>query len=304
MAIVPGNHDINRLTCQGYFVTQEGAEQEPVPPYYPKWTHFAAAFEAFYSDVERATFTPDEPWTLFAMPDLKVVVAGLNSTMAESHRDDDHYGHVGEAQLRWFAHRLDAYAGLEWLRLGAVHHNAVRGAVSDDENLRDADDLDRILGEPGLLNLLLHGHTHDGRLRRLDSGLIALSTGSAAVSQAARPAEVPNQYQLITIDHKGLTRHARQYALGQRRWIADTRISRSGSDWRDRQELSLTGVNTTFPPPEPDARPDPPANAPAGRHSLIPSRSQRAAPQSRRPVEPSGGGDPGQPSTSDSDDPA
>src|SRR5262249_9724079 len=38
------------------------------------------------------------------MPDLKLVVAGLNSTMRESHRDDDHYGYLGEAQLRWRDH--------------------------------------------------------------------------------------------------------------------------------------------------------------------------------------------------------
>jgi hypothetical protein len=64
-----------------------------------------------------------------------------------------------------------------------VHHNVVRGAVLDDENFRDADDLDRWLGlsQPGAVNLILHGHTHDGQVHRLPSGLIALSTGSAAV---------------------------------------------------------------------------------------------------------------------------
>ena len=95
------------------------------------------------------------------MPDLGVVVAGLNSTMAESHLEADHYGWVGEDQLRWFADRLDAYRRQGWLRLAAIHHNVVRGAVLDEENLRDADDLDRWLGGP-VVNLLLHGHTHDG----------------------------------------------------------------------------------------------------------------------------------------------
>ena len=42
-----------------------------------------------------------------------------------------------------------SYRSEGWLRLGVVHHNVVRGAVADDENLRDADDLDEILGEPG-----------------------------------------------------------------------------------------------------------------------------------------------------------
>lgn len=264
VAVVPGNHDVNRKACEGYFATEEADERAPVPPYFPKWKQFVAAFEEFYADVPGVAFSPDEPWTLFEVPDLAVVVAGLNSTMAESHRDSDHYGWLGEAQLRWFAERLADYRDQGWLRLGAVHHNAVRGAVQDDENLRDADDLDRILGETGLLNLLLHGHTHDGRLQRLPSGLVALSTGSAAVEPDARPAEVPNQYQMLTIGPGGFTRHTRQYAPGQRRWIADTRISRTGSDWIDHQPYPLTDVHATFRPPDPppvDAVTQPPGRA-------------------------------------------
>ncbi|MGH4018226.1 MAG: trypsin-like peptidase domain-containing protein [Pseudonocardiaceae bacterium] len=148
VAIVPGNHDVNRNACDAYFRDQEADECEPVGPYWPKWRHLVAAFEQFYDGVDGVSFTPDEPWTLFEMPDLAVVVAGLNSTMAETHRDADHYGWVGEHQLRWFADRLARYRDQGWLRLAAVHHNAVRGATADDENLRDADDLDRSLGSP------------------------------------------------------------------------------------------------------------------------------------------------------------
>ena len=248
VAIVPGNHDINRKACEAYFADQESEEASPVEPYWPKWRQFVSVFEDFYADIDAVTFTPDEPWTLFEMPELGVVVAGLNSTMAESHHESDHYGWIGEHQLRWFAGRLASYRAKGWLRLAAVHHNVVRGAVMDDENLRDADDLDRIIGEPGLVNLLLHGHTHDAKLHWLPSGLPALSTGSAAVDAAARPTEVPNQYQLITLGPADFTRYARQYALGQRRWIGDTRISQNGSDWRDFRSHKLTDVDTAFPP--------------------------------------------------------
>ncbi len=250
VAIVPGNHDVNRRACAAYFAEQESDEAEPVAPYWPKWRHFAAALEDFYAGT--ATFTPDEPWTLFEMPDLEVVVAGLNSTMAESHRDGDHYGWTGEHQLAWFARRLANYRNRGWLRLGAVHHNAMRGAATDDENLRDAMVLDRMLGASGLVNLLLHGHTHDAKLHWLSSGLPVLATGSAAVEEAARPGEVPNQYQLITVRRDGFTRHARQYAPGQQRWIGDTRISRTGSDWRDTRPHLLADVDATFPPPAAD----------------------------------------------------
>ncbi len=247
VAMVPGNHDINRLACQGYFNDQASRQRDPVAPFWPKWREFVAAFEEFYAEVPGATFTPDEPWTLFEMPAINTVVAGLNSTMAESHRDEDHYGWLGEAQLRWFAGRLQDYRRRGWLRLAAVHHNAARMAALDEENLRDAEDLDRYLGEPGLVNLLLHGHTHDGRLHRLPSGLIVMSTGSAAVDADARPAEVPNQYHLLDVRRDGVTRYARQYALGQKRWIGDPRISGDGSSWVVRQPVDLTDVDAALP---------------------------------------------------------
>jgi WD40 repeat protein/V8-like Glu-specific endopeptidase len=267
VALVPGNHDVNRKACEAYFAEQESDEREPVPPYWPKWRQFVSAFTRFYADVATATFTPDEPWTLFEMPSLGVVVAGLNSTMAESHRDGDHYGLVGEHQLRWFAERLADYRSRGWLRLAAVHHNVARGAATGEENLRDADDLDRILGQPGLANLLLHGHTHDGRRHRLGSGLAALSTGSAAVDAASRPAEIPSQYQLVTVRRDGFTRHARQYAPGLHRWIGDTRISASGSDWRDAQAYPLDSVHAALP--EDKAEPEPAAaGGAAGRAPL------------------------------------
>ena len=247
VAIVPGNHDVNRAACESYFKAQEAEEKQPTPPYYPKWTQFAARFNAFYADVAGVTFTPDEPWTLFEMHDLSVVVAGLNSTMAESHRESDHFGWIGEEQVRWFAKRLAAFQQDGWLRLAAVHHNAIRGAVLDEENLRDADDLDRVLGEPRLVNLLLHGHTHTGRLTRLGSGLISLATGSAAVAETARPTEVPNQYQIVRINRGALVRYARQYARDQRRWIGDNRVSPSGSDWSARTQHTFANVDATFP---------------------------------------------------------
>jgi hypothetical protein len=96
------------------------------------------------------------------------------------------------------------------------------------------------------VNLLLHGHTHDGRLHRLSSGLLALSTGRAAVTAGARPQEVSAQYQLLTVHPSGVTRYARQYAVGQRRWIGDTRISTYGSDWHHHEPSLMQHVLATF----------------------------------------------------------
>lgn len=150
VAIVPGSHDVNRMACQAYFAEQESQEAEPVPPYYPKWNQFAEAFKEFYADLSDATFTPDEPWTLFEMPDLAVVVAGLNSTMTESHLDRDHYGWVGQRQLRWFTERLTDYRRRQWLRLAAVHHDPASGNLRDGQALRETLD-------PHLARMLTHG---------------------------------------------------------------------------------------------------------------------------------------------------
>lgn len=48
VAIMPGNHDVNRNACEAYFLRQKADGREPVAPYWPKWEHFAAAFEQFY----------------------------------------------------------------------------------------------------------------------------------------------------------------------------------------------------------------------------------------------------------------
>jgi 3',5'-cyclic AMP phosphodiesterase CpdA len=284
LAIVPGNHDINRLASEEYFLRERAEERKPQPPFRPKWRYFAETFQRFYADLDlpdgatAATFSPElHPWSLFAMPELKVAVAGLNSTMAESHRDGDHYGLLGEGQLAWFAQELRRYRDAGWLVLGAVHHNAVRKAVDDQQNLRDAADLDRVLGHrvpgypetgPGPMHLLLHGHTHDGRLHRLPSGLPAVSSGSAALTAAARPAEVPRQYQLVTVRTDGLTRHVRAYLPDRRTWTGDNRADPVHDTWTVTEPTSMpapAALTTESRAVEPRAAGPPPPRGP-GRH--------------------------------------
>ena len=109
VVMIPGNHDINRKACEAYFNNCEADGEKPVAPFWPKWRHYAQLFHRFYRDCPDIAFTETEPWTLFAMPELKLVVAGLNSTIRESHQAEDHYGYLGEAQLRWFADKLAPY---------------------------------------------------------------------------------------------------------------------------------------------------------------------------------------------------
>ena len=240
VAVVPGNHDVNGKSCASYFLACEADDEELVAPYWPKWKQYVAFFETFYREVPGFTFSQAEPWTLFAMDDLELVVAGLNSTMAESHRDGDHFGRVGEEQLRWFRERLMPYRARGWLRVGAIHHNVVRGAVDDDANLEDIDDLDHFLGPE--LNLFLHGHTHVDRLAWLRNDVPVLAMGSAGVDATDRPAEVPNQYEIGQLRGDGFGRWARQYEARQKRWIGDNRISEKGDDWKAEHEVAFIDV--------------------------------------------------------------
>ena len=244
VVIVPGNHDINRKLCEGYFTTCEGQEEVPAKPYWPKWDHYISLFQELYGADKNIAFTIEEPWSFWELEDLNLVVAGLNSTIAESHLPDTHYGWVGERQLRWFGEHLAPFGERGWLRMGVVHHNIERGAAADDENLRDADDLKSILGPS--LNLLLHGHTHNGKIAWAAPTLPVLSTGSAALTAEARPTEVPNQYQAIRLWADGIERWTRRYDPEQKRWIGDTRCSEAGDRWHIRHPVPFGSVFGTF----------------------------------------------------------
>lgn len=245
VVVIPGNHDISRDECEGFFKTSAAREQIPEPPFWPKWNQYDLFLQKLYGTDALDRFNEEEPWTLLDFPDLRVVVAGLNSTMAESHRNEDHYGFLGAEQVDWFAQRLEPYVAQRWLRLAAVHHNIRRGPIRDDENLRDADVLRRKLSP--FVNAVFHGHTHDGDLDWLSQHVPILATGSAAVVASARPDEVANQYQVVMFERDAIQRWTRAYVPVEDRWIGDTRGSRGGSEWKVRIPVSLAAVDGTFP---------------------------------------------------------
>jgi 3',5'-cyclic AMP phosphodiesterase CpdA len=243
VVVVPGNHDVNRKLCESYFSECDGEEKEPVAPYARKWEPYRKHFDEFFAG-EGVEFTVAHPWSMWHLDELRLVVAGLNSTMHESHRDEDHYGWVGERQLQWFEEQLEPYVERGWLRIGVVHHNVCRGAMDDDENLRDASDLHARLGSS--VNLLLHGHTHEGKTAWLHRRLPVLSTGSAALNAGARPPEVPNQYQVIRIHPDRVERWARRYQPRTKSWAGDTDASGDGSTWHVVDDVRFDAVHATF----------------------------------------------------------
>ena len=86
LIVVPGPRDITKAACRAYFSNCEADDVRPQPPYWPKWRHFTGLFEELYLGLDGPEFDSAQPWTLFPIPELKVVVAGMNSTMAMSHR--------------------------------------------------------------------------------------------------------------------------------------------------------------------------------------------------------------------------
>ncbi|MER5318873.1 TIR domain-containing protein [Streptosporangium roseum] len=187
LIVVPGPRDITKAASRAYFSTCEADDVRPQPPYWPKWRHFTGLFEELYLGLDGPEFDSAQPWTLFAVPDLKVVVAGLNSTMAMSHREEDRYGSVGEAQAAWFAERLRPFEEAGWLRIGVVAHPPAPA------HLRDTATLEHLLA--GRLNLLLHG-----------------AGGTGPESLACLPAPGPGRHQLIEVTSGGLRRWDRDRA--------------------------------------------------------------------------------------------
>lgn len=253
--MIPGNHDINRHACVAYFAECAANEIKPSEPWFPKWNHYKASFDDFYADCKGASFTPDEPWALFKVPELKIVVAGLNSTMREGHDEAvnglsegerGHYGWCGEGQLRWFEEKLNGTEIRSWLRIGTVHHNEQRGCRDDNENLRDANMLEQILSKH--LDLLLHGHTHQGRTGWIHRDLPIHSTGSAALGREIRPEEIPNQYQILQIFRTRIRRFTRCYYPEMQKWGADPRGSHSADDWRTEDTVDFSRAYACFPP--------------------------------------------------------
>jgi hypothetical protein len=120
VALVPGPDDLTLAASRAYFNSCEADEVEPELPYWPKWRHYSRFFDNLYDGVDGVSFTEQQPWSLFEMADLRIVVAGLNATMTDSHLGRDQHGTLGRTQGQWFARALRQYPQPEWFHLGLV----------------------------------------------------------------------------------------------------------------------------------------------------------------------------------------
>ncbi|MGH3766849.1 MAG: TIR domain-containing protein [Pseudonocardiaceae bacterium] len=194
LILVPGARDITRSACRAYFASCEADDIAPKPPFWPKWRHFTRLFRELYQGLDDLSFDSQQPWTLFPVPDLQLVIAGLNSTINDSHRDDDHYGWIGESQATWFAQRLRPFEQAQWMRVGVIRHapsaSGAPNAMRDTGLLRDTGTFDRLVSQR--LNLLLHGPVAAGS--SADGDLLLV------------PPAGPDHWQLVQITAEGLTR--------------------------------------------------------------------------------------------------
>ena len=207
VALVPGERDVNLAACRSYFEACEAEEVAPTSPYWPKWRFFEAMFTSMYRE---SGFAVGQEWSLFPVTDLKVVVAGLNSTISFSHLEHERQGLLGAAQADWFGRHLARYQQQGWLRIGVVHHNPVEEmpdpvlGISDPENIHAVS---------AYLNLLLHGHGTKDTVTYLNSGGHALSTGSPRPGETVR-------YQVLQLGHDTIRVQRRAYLASQRRWVS------------------------------------------------------------------------------------
>lgn len=91
---VPGPSDVSETACAAYFLDCEDAEIEPVWPYARKW----GRYDAF------DPLPPEAPWRWVEFAGLPLVVAGLNSTVHDTHLSRE--PGFGAEQTGWFRTRL------------------------------------------------------------------------------------------------------------------------------------------------------------------------------------------------------
>jgi WD40 repeat protein/uncharacterized protein YjbI with pentapeptide repeats len=153
IVLVPGRGDVSVNQSNAYFIERADDGVPPLRPYHRKWKHFEALFNGIYEGIGGIGFGPGAPWTKFTIPDLRIVVAGFNTTYAMSHLPADDYGFIGEEQTNAFRGWLRDQERLGWLRIGVMAHAPAIGRLKDAEDFRT--DL------VSHLSLLFHGDGAD-----------------------------------------------------------------------------------------------------------------------------------------------
>lgn len=234
LTVVPGEHDVNRRKCEAYFLDREAEDESAAPPYWPKWEPYAAMFTRFYG----TEFRMDQPWQCVQIPELNIVVAGLNSTMAQSHHDIDNYGWLGPEQAESCARRLAWAKQRHWFRIGVLHHSPALGPLQDRTHLRDADLFGELIAPE--LNLVLYGQPSNA-IGSSEGTAPAAFVGCPSTPLGAEAALGPLEYQLVEIGRENLQVRARRYDTAHHRWLS------IGEDRPRRRAIAFAQVDAALP---------------------------------------------------------
>src|SRR4029453_13688592 len=56
LIVVPGAADVNRAACRAYFNDCDADDEQPTPPYWPKWRHFTRLLQRLYEGFDGIVF--------------------------------------------------------------------------------------------------------------------------------------------------------------------------------------------------------------------------------------------------------
>jgi WD40 repeat protein len=224
VVISPGRGDVNTAACRTYFAACAEEDTTPARPYWRKWRYFAQFFEDFYNGIGDMEFSVGKEWMMFSIPELRVAVAAMNSTLAMSHLRRHDHGQLGKTQLQWFARELadEKYNG--WLRLASGYHDFAAAKQFFALGAADVDGLVNLVdpavdfyvsayAPPGDAESPLDRQT--GMIRQPRRPMIGLYPRSLT-----RIDGLPVKCQVITVRHRQVSVSGRTYDPTAQAWQA------------------------------------------------------------------------------------
>lgn len=259
---VPGNHDVYWADCKRAEIDLEeenanfSAEELHERFNSIKLQNYKKFLEDFYGTLQsQKVIELGHDGFIYNLDDLKLSVAGLNSSELESHRKEDHRGWLSEEQaqsLMDYWHKGDLNS---WIKIIAIHHNPAQtipenveaglkylnnlekeGKLKSEDMQRFASDAVGFEGAGNLkrvaedcnVQLILHGHHHASDQgnwswhgKQIGNTNI-LSAGSWGLNPDQLPEDQTNSLQLILLNSAKRQLHS---------WILvyDPRVRTEGS---------------------------------------------------------------------------